>query len=594
MQGLKETKYRFDKRTFKELKSILQVPKFQRGAVWSDKTKAEFIKTALNGFPFGALLLYEENIQNYSLIDGLQRFSTLLDYERYPYKYIIGAIRETLEDFVDGKARVKDKTILLQQLLRGFEQHFVLTDNKPTSQIARAITGFVGNDQVEALEIADLVDRIRTKFSINNLPIACMVYEGQYSDLPMIFKNINSHGMPLNKYDIYAATWSHFENTVRDNQILTTIDNKYDAMSNDTNVQINGYEKGAIIKSQSINLYEYCFAIGELVSQACPYMVSNSIKSKTDINPIGFKLVSLIIGSTSSPRDDRLLECFKNASADNLANFKNCVIECAKEVETRFSKYFLSLDGQKFYYNYNENQISSLIVTLFRIKYITTSNPFELLERGNNKGNLENFNKHAHFRIMFDVLSKYWSNSAEDKLNGCFRETLPRNIYLTNIETGTWRNMLQNWMQEQQRNPRVNQARVNEVYYNFIYRLQGNSISFPDRTSYGLVHIIAPDLIKKKCVNVTGVSALGNVCLLPKLNTSTTISRPTLYDQLDNARYTEEELKLYLYPERKDVDFVRHDASFGTREYMRFLRNRHAYLEDLFVNLVDKAKRSDN
>lgn len=586
MTGLKETKYRFDKRTFKELKSILQVPKFQRGAVWADSTKDEFIRTALNGYPFGALLLYEEDNKKYLLVDGLQRFSTLLDYEKNPYKYISSEVRNLVEKFVDKQIYIKDKTVLLQQLLLGFEKHLTLNDSTQPSKLARAIVGFVDDNQIDVLEIADIIDIIKKKFCISDLPIACMVYEGDYADLPEIFENINSHGISLSKYDIYSATWSGVENTIDDLQLLTTIDNKYNNMSEQTDIKINEYEKGAIINSKRVNLYEYCFAIGELVAKECSVLVSNSIKSKTDINPIGFKLVALLIGSTSVPRGDRLLKCFKEATSEALSIFKSYVVECAREIELRFSRYFVSLDGQSSYYNYNENQITSLIATLFRIKYVATQVPFEFLKRGNNKTNLDNFNKHAHLKMIFDFLSKYWSHGADDKLNSCFQSTLARNIYLMNIETGIWRNMLQNWMVEQQRNTKTSKSKINAAFFNFIYRLQENSMKFPDRGNYRLVNIISPDVIKKNCVNVTGLSAIGNLCLIPRLETSTTISRPTLYDQLDNICYTEDELKLYLYPPRNEVDFVRNNSSFGTREYIHFLRKRHTQLEDLFISLI--------
>ncbi|WP_142295435.1 DUF262 domain-containing protein, partial [Staphylococcus aureus] len=45
--------------------------------------------TLKDGFPFGSILLYEyENDNKYSLIDGLQRYSTMVDFMENPTNYI--------------------------------------------------------------------------------------------------------------------------------------------------------------------------------------------------------------------------------------------------------------------------------------------------------------------------------------------------------------------------------------------------------------------------------------------------------------------------------------------------------------------------
>ena len=37
---------------------VFNVPKYQRGIVWSDKQRAELVDTIKKGLPFGSLLLY--------------------------------------------------------------------------------------------------------------------------------------------------------------------------------------------------------------------------------------------------------------------------------------------------------------------------------------------------------------------------------------------------------------------------------------------------------------------------------------------------------------------------------------------------------
>src|SRR5690625_3170415 len=81
---------------FKDLRERAVVPKFQRKLVWSKSEKRGFIDTLSKGHPFGAILIYKyEEDEKYSIIDGLQRFTTIEDYINNPEEYI------SFEDIVE-------------------------------------------------------------------------------------------------------------------------------------------------------------------------------------------------------------------------------------------------------------------------------------------------------------------------------------------------------------------------------------------------------------------------------------------------------------------------------------------------------------
>ncbi|PAK38863.1 DUF262 domain-containing protein [Peribacillus simplex] len=83
------SKYTSIQYTFEQLKGKVKVPTFQRRLVWSKQQKHEFIETLSKGYPFGSVLIYNyENNDGMMLIDGLQRFSTIIDYENHPENYI--------------------------------------------------------------------------------------------------------------------------------------------------------------------------------------------------------------------------------------------------------------------------------------------------------------------------------------------------------------------------------------------------------------------------------------------------------------------------------------------------------------------------
>ena len=85
---MKELKYTFENLSYDQLKRYITIPQFQRSLVWSDSQKSEFINTVKEGNPFGSILVYRPNITRYEIIDGLQRFTTLRDYEENPVKYL--------------------------------------------------------------------------------------------------------------------------------------------------------------------------------------------------------------------------------------------------------------------------------------------------------------------------------------------------------------------------------------------------------------------------------------------------------------------------------------------------------------------------
>ena len=74
----------------RELKSIIDTykqgelcfqPKYQRGFVWDLKRKNTLIENILLNMPLGNLLIhYNENNYQYSIVDGIQRISTLCDF----------------------------------------------------------------------------------------------------------------------------------------------------------------------------------------------------------------------------------------------------------------------------------------------------------------------------------------------------------------------------------------------------------------------------------------------------------------------------------------------------------------------------------
>lgn len=68
------------------------IPIFQRGKRWDKNLKESLIDSLLKGYPVGTLLFAEKGNKTYSVVDGLQRCTTISEYILNP------TLRENLQD----------------------------------------------------------------------------------------------------------------------------------------------------------------------------------------------------------------------------------------------------------------------------------------------------------------------------------------------------------------------------------------------------------------------------------------------------------------------------------------------------------------
>ena len=78
--------------TFKgnDSKRRIVIPMFQRGLRWDEDKENTFIDSLTHNYPVGSLLFYKtmkDNIEYYTLIDGLQRGNTIKKFMQNPNRY---------------------------------------------------------------------------------------------------------------------------------------------------------------------------------------------------------------------------------------------------------------------------------------------------------------------------------------------------------------------------------------------------------------------------------------------------------------------------------------------------------------------------
>ena len=206
----------------KEDKKIV-VPKYQRGIVWKENQKKELIDSIKKGIPFGSILLYyDENANNYRLIDGLQRCTTIYEFISNPANFFdiddidddaIDTLKEQIGT-VSNEETVKNK--IIEIILK-----WIKTEHKTMQDVVRM--QFYGCAKMISEEFPTLkgketetVEIIKPMFDkyiqmceqMSNTKIPAIVISGSEEILPTVFERINSKGSQLTKWQIYAATWS--------------------------------------------------------------------------------------------------------------------------------------------------------------------------------------------------------------------------------------------------------------------------------------------------------------------------------------------------------------------------------------------------
>ena len=224
-----KSQYDIERKRFSDIEGLVKLPKYQRRLVWSKDQKENFIDNISKGYPFGSILLYRyKNADELSLIDGLQRYSAMIDFKDNPSKYfnnygsfineIVAEIKslEDLELSANSEENIREK-------LDGIFKAYLMEPDPSPYYIRDAITK--GADCIsiyptteeslnKLLYVQGRLDKAVEDFlDLDDVIIPCIVFNGDESMLPDVFANLNRGGTKLSKYQVLAATL--YSNTVK-------------------------------------------------------------------------------------------------------------------------------------------------------------------------------------------------------------------------------------------------------------------------------------------------------------------------------------------------------------------------------------------
>lgn len=603
----------------KQEEKKIVVPKYQRGIVWKENQKKELIDSIKKGIPFGSILLYhDENTNNYRLIDGLQRCTTIYEFISNPANFfdsddmdeeVIGNLKELINT-VSNEETIRNK--IIEITLKWIKtEHKTMQDVVRmqfygcASMLSKEFPTLLGKETEVVKIISPMFDKyIQMCDHMSKAKIPAIVITGSEEILPTVFERINSKGSQLTKWQIYAATWS--DDKIRINKELNSIisynRDRYEEMTLDDEINLQDFDSLELERKSELNTFELIFGFGKMISEMFPQLFTNS-KKATEVNSIGFNLVNacLVLKNNEIKNlNKNLVEIVGNSEEIN--KFLLEIIECIKIVDKAIAittKFKSNVRGYTAPLH-TEMQICSMIASVFINKHMT----FEIDEKDSiidRKINLdgvkenwkiykETFIKNALKVYLLDILQTNWRGSGDKKLNYII---INPSYYIRDIAKEEFESALNLWYEsiKNERNEYkkiMNPKEADKIILNIIYSNQFKAIDQIDDSTYDIEHLATKGMMKKQLERFEGklrlpISSIGNLCLLPT-EYNQTKGEKTIYQYIDNNMTINEIEEKYSFTKYDDLRWIENMEL--TQEELRVEYNK--YIDKRFEKIKNK------
>lgn len=285
-----------------EKKRKLQIPKFQRRRVWTPDKEDELIETLKSGnISIGVLQLWKigaiGKLDNYLLVDGLHRTSTLTKYYNDPFTFGRSKklITEIVKSIVDKYQTYKTEDIEIccakwfnKEMLGTYEEFADSEDYtkkiKELKEFVQTVSDKKDKDSM-AQFIMDKTKELAKNMNISKSIIPVILNTGTLDDLAILFKRINQNGTPLSLCDVLAAVWINSKIKIKNKEIIECIADHYKDLKQENNnmdiYMINDDDK-------TFTVYEYMIGLKRYLAKKYEDTFFGLIKDKEFI----FKLVA--------------------------------------------------------------------------------------------------------------------------------------------------------------------------------------------------------------------------------------------------------------------------------------------------------------
>lgn len=610
--------YIVDKLTLSDLTTSgkIVIPSFQRGIVWTKEHRKDFIETVKTGDPFGVVLVSQAQPgEPYILIDGLQRLSTLKAYMSNPLEFIdendkfidAGLLHKLFEAKYTSKGLQLPTESKLDKEKKAFLKK-MLSMMKEQPQMPEALD--LWSELCQVLDVPENQFKVIQSYSkfyqnfVDNLElpdiiIHAIVYQGPQDRLPTVFEHLNTTSVTLSKYEVFSSQWPNIKIVVNDEDIIGSVWKKYAELKKSSSFEIDTTEDS--IRNEGVTLFEYCFALSEILNdENKPYSYMFS-KTKKSTDPTGYDLLALICGLPVNRADQICKETLLGGSNNGkfFVDLKNAIIDAIEIVNSCIKDYVTDLKGGSIK-NASLYQMYHMIVRVFNHLYEIdfTNKTINKKSSQEDKNWISAFNKYAHKWYIRHRLNNFWNeNRQTSDLRRLLDDDSDTEFYVTNISKDTWKDVLSKYMTSIKQDATTRTiANDTKLLLNYYYRLlikeDYNRLNYfkpsgGDDIVFDIEHIAPVDKFKNEDRTLP-MSSLGNLCYLPVKDNRSKRNK-TIYEYAGDRpslTFNQDFLDLIDYPSRDNLAFVDCHGDDFNIGFTSMINRRETAFVHKFVELL--------
>ena len=621
----------------KEINNVkIEVPTFQRNIVWNKDKREMFIDSVKKGFPVGSLLFYKKpDKETYTLIDGLQRSSTIEDFITNPTHYfstedIPDRVFLDMHTLFQSEASINDfKDAVSNEIKVFMSKQTDLNDAMLLMDLAQLLIKNYSKTDENTVLLRNIMEKLKptiesfkklyNDIAETNMPI--LVFSGDESYLPTVFERINNQGTRLSNYQIYAATWAvRGYRVIASEEIVKFVVAKYDAFTDEGYV-LQDYDRDDILSTKELNIFEYVLGFGKYISEKYNtlFVADNSAQ---DINQIGFELLNACFGHHN--KDIKTLD-EEIHKVNDINKFQTCVEEAIVWVKSILKPIieFKCNKRDTITYYHSHFQIIAMIATVFREKYDVTefqktiddseqSEQTQQVDSIHEKiswiQNEQILNVNIPQYYVYEILTRLWTDSGQGKIFTILND----NKYLTAIEKELWDTKLDDWFntmllyKEKKQVP--GPKPLDRLFLSCIYMKEFTSFDQLSSDKFDIEHLATKGLLKKLIRKYSWeglpISCIGNLCLLPeydnRLKQENTIYKDENYLSYlaDRSCPIEDIEKKYSFTKSQHlewcyIDYKSTDYEVVKSNYCAFLRRHFGRMKTRFYAAMDIITKAE-
>lgn len=577
------------------------IPIFQRGLRWEPARRRQFIDSLDKGYPFGSLLFAkQEGLNKYSVVDGLQRGSTVCNYVFNPLgkDNITDIDNDVLNDIRTAifpeNANVSIN-VKIKETILGYFYERKRFDSVQLYDLAEKIYDTFPNEQEYRSCVRKIHNAILPFFNarkdrydnICGASVPIVVYTGPQELLNEIFNRINKNGIPLNDYEIYSATWSQQKYVVNSIDVVERVIKKYWVLSDD-GYEIDGFDATEMRTSKQLTIFEFLFGLGKHWSEKYWCLKVDSKDQADDVNEISFEIVDACISHSKS-----ISKLDKTLKSININKLQRRIEEAISFVSDAIAVVgTFKGNKRKFYVLHSKYQIISMVAFVFREMY-DINNLDEKKPEWNQKAKWLPKNLLAHY--VSDIISVEWHDGGSAKVYSFVKE----GKYLEKISSSRWESLLDNYFEKQLQNKQneliSNPVNADSVILNCVYV---NLFSAGDQISdkkFDIEHLATKERMKRILKVFEDlklpIACIANLCYLPE-DINRGKKEKTIYEATQLSLPIEMLEEKYSFTTKSDLDWITHDYSKHEREkltenYMKFINNRYKEIKKRFLKMFE-------